>query len=123
MYSKLYSYQYWRTLLLSGALMLTLLLSGCSTLGSAALGGLLGDGPSANANVQAGKTNSQTIGTTTVTDSRIVNPQADTIEQDNSSTTNNTLPPWLIIAGMLLLIVGWVTDTPKTMLEGFRAKK
>lgn len=93
-----------------------LVLTSCGPLGNA-FTNLLSDGPSLNANVQAGKTNTQTVGSTQVEDNRIVKPQADTIQQDNSQTTNQELPPWLWLAGLFLFIVGWATDTPRTMLS------
>lgn len=79
---------------------------------------LTGGGPNVAANVQAGETNSQTIGTTSNTDQSIVRPQARDIRQ--SSDTNkvqadsvetvvvNEVPVWVI----LLLILGWLFPSP-----------
>ena len=79
---------------------------------------LTGGGPNLAANVQAGKTNSQTIGTTQVTEQKLVRPKARNIRQ--SSDTNkvqaeevktvvvNEVPMWVI----LLLILGWLFPSP-----------
>ena len=94
---------------------------------------LTGGGPNVAANVQAGKTNSQTIGTSSVTEQKIVRPQARTIQQ--SSDTNkvktdsadnvvvNELPTWVWIVAILLFIVGWVTDTPATIVRDLTKRK
>lgn len=78
----------------------------------------MGSGVNTAANVQAGKTNNQTIGTTNITEQKLVRPQARTIQQ--SSDTNrvraesvetvvvNEVPTWVI----LLLILGWLLPSP-----------
>jgi len=70
------------------------------------------------ANVQAGKTNSQTVGTTNVTEQKLVRPKARNIRQ--TADTNqvrsdsvetvvvNEVPMWVI----LLLILGWLFPSP-----------
>lgn len=86
-----------------------------------------------NANVQAGKTNTQTVGQSTV-DNRTVRvevrpvPRTDvpadfitpSVTQD--TVTNNELPVWVWLVGLVLLVVGWVTDTPGTIIQNFRRK-
>lgn len=67
-----------------------------------------GGGPNVAANVQAGKTNSQTVGTTTVNEQKLVRPKARTINQTADANKvnadrienmqNNTNEAWLIIA-------------------------
>lgn len=80
--------------------------------------GFLKAGVNTAANVQAGQTNSQTIGTTTNSNQKIVRPQARTIKQstddNNVSAENvqtvvvNEVPAWVI----LLLILGWLLPSP-----------
>ena len=92
-----------------------LLMAGCS---GSPLSLLTGGGPNVAANVQAGKTNTQTIGTTTVTEQKLVRPQAKTINQtsDNNrvraesvkTVVVNEVPTWVI----LLLILGWLFPSP-----------
>lgn len=80
---------------------------------------LTGGGPNVAANVQAGKTNSQTIGQTNVTEQKLVHPQARTIEQSTGATRVRTerlesviiqeqVPPWI----WLLMAAAWVLDSP-----------
>ena len=88
---------------------------------------LTGGGPNLAANVQAGKTNTQTIGASEVNSNQlIIRPQArpENVTQDNSNTVNNELPTWMWILGIILFIVGWVTDTPGTILRNlFSARR
>lgn len=118
-----YSYgQFSRMLLL---LLVSMLMVSCS---SGPLSLLTGGGPNVAANVQAGKTNSQTIGTTNNTAPTVsVKPNArvDTIDQSSSTskvTTEavetvviNEVPPWVI----LLLVVGWLLPTPNQIANSF----
>ena len=61
------------------------------------------------ANVQAGKTNTQTLGATQITEQKLIRPQARTIEQ--TGTVNHTnVDPWII--GMLMLLAGFVIPSP-----------
>lgn len=99
-------------------LFVVLMLSGLAACGANPLSLLTGGGPNVAANTQAGKTNSQTVGTTSNTDQSIVRPQARDIRQ--SSDTNkvqadrvetvvvNEVPVWVI----LLLILGWLFPSP-----------
>lgn len=89
-----------------------LLMVGCSS----PLDLLTGGGPNIAANVQAGKTNTQTLGQTKVTEQSIVRPQARDIKQ--TSDTNkvsadsvqtvvvNELPIWLV-ALFIVLFALW----------------
>lgn len=117
-----------RLLLVSSGM---LLMVACSNLNP--IGLLTGGGPNVAANVQAGKTNTQTVGTTTVTEQKLVRPQARDIRQ--TSDTNrvkaesadtvivNDLPVWVWVVAILLFIVGWVTDTPATMVRQMTKRK
>jgi len=101
-----------------------LLMAGCSPGGALSL--LTGGGPNVAANVQAGKTNSQTVGqTNNVAPKAVVRPKArvDSIDQSSNTTTNNDLPVWVWIVAILLFIVGWVTDTPATMVKQMIKRK
>lgn len=96
-------------------LVLILTLSSCSS----PLSLLTGGGPKVAANIQAGKTNTQTIGTTNNTEQKVTSPtvsrdvvqSSDTTEVkadkvDNVNITNTE--PWVI----LLLILGWLLPSP-----------
>ena len=93
-----------------------LLMAGCS---GSPLSFLTGTpGVSTAANVQAGKTNSQTVGTTSVTEQKLVRPKARNIRQtaDNNKVKSdsvetvvvNEVPVWVI----LLLVLGWLLPSP-----------
>ena len=108
---------------LIASLILGSLLSGCMLNPMNLLGG--GGGPSVNANVQAGKTNSQTIGTTNNTDQEVsVQTLEGNLNQSNDknkvSTENvgniniNEIPPWVLI----LLVLGWLAPSPQEMGRG-----
>lgn len=118
-----------RTSLLLLALMLTV---SCS---KGPLSLLTGGGPNVAANVQAGKTNSQTIGTTNnISPSVSLRPKArvDTIDQSNTNTkvssdrvetvVINEVPVWVV----LLLILGWLLPSPqeitRVLLKVFKRK-
>jgi len=104
-------------------LVLTLTVS-CS---SGALGILTGGGPNVAANVQAGKTNSQTIGTTNNVEQKLENPVANTIKQSNDSNSVqadrvetvvvNEVPVWVV----LLLLLGWLLPSPNEMGRWIRS--
>lgn len=68
-------------------ILLALTLAGC---GGAPLSLLTGGGPNVAANVQAGKTNSQTVGLNKNNDLKITRPQARTIEQSTGNTSVRT---------------------------------
>lgn len=103
---------YFRSLLFSLVLMSTIVLSGCSgvvgTLTSAAIGGAIPD-----VAAQVGKNNTNTIGTTSFSENRIVRPQAREITQDNSETTNsysNISPSFLAALIVLAVLFGSLVD-------------
>jgi hypothetical protein len=98
-------------------LVLVLLLAGCS---SGPLSLLTGGGPNVAANVQAGKTNTQTVGVTNTnapTASVRPNSRVDKIDQSVKTEIRYELPPWIWVLGILTWIIGWVTDTPSTILR------
>lgn len=106
-------------------------LTGCS--GINPLKALTGGGVNTAANVQAGKTNSQTVGTTNVTEQKIVRPQARDIKQ--STNTNkvqservetvvvNEYPIWLIIAFAVALFMDSPVRWVEQLLSLFKRKK
>jgi uncharacterized protein YceK len=73
---------------LTPALVAVSMLSGCGSALSSFLPG--GGGPNVSANVQAGQTNTQTIGTTEVSDQTITRPRARSIEQSTGETRVRT---------------------------------
>jgi hypothetical protein len=86
------------------------LLTACS---SFPLKMLTGGGPNLAANVQAGQTNSQTVGTTRITDQRTDNGDVNSIEsevfvEEGGKVTVNQVQPWMI----LLLVLGWLLPSP-----------
>ena len=102
-----------RSWVLPLALSVLLLLSSCGKIPSFLSGG----GPNVAANTQVGETNSQTLGVTNnVSPEVTIRPKSkvETIDQSVETVTNHELPPWVWVVGLLLLIVGWVTDTPAT---------
>lgn len=86
-------------------ILLSVLLTGCSTLGM--LNPLSGGGPTVNSNAQIGKENTQ----------QVVASQENT-EISAASVVQNEIqdiPPWV----MLLLILGWILPSPKEIWVGF----
>lgn len=86
------------------------LLTACNSL---PLGLLTGGGPNVAANVQAGKTNSQTLGTTRITEQRtnsgdIITKEGKVAAEKVETVTVNEVPPWVI----LLLVLGWLLPSP-----------
>lgn len=87
---------------------------------------LTGGGPNVAANVQAGKTNSQTVGQSRVTEQKIVRPQARDIKQTsdvNSVSADrvenvvvNEIPIWVV----LLLVLGWLMPSPGEIARWIR---
>lgn len=109
-----------RTLL---TILLITLTSSCSQIPSFLFGG--GGGPNVAANVQAGKTNSQTVGTTNNSEQEVV-VESLTGDLKQSNDTNkvstdtveniniNEIPPWVLI----LLVLGWLAPSPQEMGRG-----
>ena len=84
------------------------------------LAGLATGGPNVAANVQAGRTNAQTLGSAEFSDQRVTRSQARSIEQSTGQTgvrseSVETLivredpPAWLL----LLALIGWLAPTPR----------
>ena len=109
-----------RTLL---TILLITLTSSCSQIPSFLFGS--GGGPNVAANVQAGKTNSQTVGTTNNSEQEVV-VESLTGDLKQSNDTNkvstdtveniniNEIPPWVLI----LLVLGWLAPSPQEMGRG-----
>ena len=86
------------------------------------------------ANVQAGKTNSQTIGTTSNNEQRLEVQSAEVVKQSNNNNrvsaetietvVNNEIPIWMIL--LFGLLCGFVIPSPKEIARGitnlFRSK-
>ena len=101
-----------------------LLLAAVLAIGLSGCGGplslLTGGGPNVAANVQAGKTNTQTLGHSETSEQTITRPKARSIEQSTGVTTvraervetvNNTnISPWVI--GILMLLAGFLIPSP-----------
>jgi len=96
-------------------LALTLTLSSCSS----PLNLLTGGGPKVAANIQAGKTNSQTVGTTNNVEQKVDRPVISRDLVQSSDTTKvkaesvgtvevSNTEPWVI----LMLILGWLLPSP-----------
>ena len=105
------------------ALLLALLLSGCG--GPLSL--LTGGGPNVAANVQAAKTATQTLGSSTVQDQRITSATAarDVVQSSDRGTVKaesvqtivvHQYPAWLIIAFAIALFL----DSPLRWAEQIR---
>ena len=96
-----------RLLLLLSVLMLT---ASCS---KGPLSLLTGGGPNVAANIQAGKTNSQTLGTTKIVEQKTESGDIKSVDSKVSAesvekVTVNEAQPWVI----LLLILGWLLPSP-----------
>jgi len=79
-----------------------------------------GGGPNVAANIQAGKTNSQTIGTTKNVEQRTESGDIKSVEAKVSAervdeVTVNEVQPWVI----LLLILGWLLPSPNEIGRWF----
>ena len=109
------------------ALGLILTLSSCS--GSQVLKSFLGGGPSVSANVQAGKTNTQSVGQTTVNDNKankIVQSTGKVSAEKVDNVTVNEWNIWLIV----LLVLGWLLPSPGeigrkigSLIKGLRGRR
>ncbi|MFG6535567.1 bacteriophage spanin2 family protein [Sulfitobacter sp. 1A16787] len=97
------------------AILATMALAGCGVPG---VGALLGGGPKVAANVQAGQTNSQTIGVTRAPAPVLRDVTADRVRQsadENKVAADrvetvvvNEVPAWVI----LLALAGWLLPSP-----------
>ena len=93
------------------------LLTGC---GMSPLSLMKGGGPNVAANIQVGKTNSQTIGTTKIVEQRTESGDIKSVEAKVSAesvdeVTVNEVQPWVI----LLLILGWLLPSPNEIGRWF----
>ncbi|MFV1564453.1 MULTISPECIES: bacteriophage spanin2 family protein [unclassified Phaeobacter] len=106
-------------------LMLCVVLASCAK-GAGIIAGAIAGGPNVAANVQAGRTNAQTIGQTTLQDQRIDDTQARNIEQSSGDTQLRTErvetvilredpPAWLL----LVALIGWLLPTPQQIGAAF----
>lgn len=118
------------------AMLLLLLVSGCT--GGNPLSLLTGSGPNVAANVQAGETNTQTLGTTEVREVKQVVKQAEVVEQsaDENNVRTETVEQliietpigvWWIVAFVLWsLFLFWLpspNQIGQTLLNIFRRNK
>lgn len=104
-----------------------------SSCGSLPVRLLTGGGPNVAANVQAGKTNAQTVGTTQVTEQKLVRPQARQIRQSSDTNkvqadtardvTVNENSPWLIIAFAVALFLDSPIRWPGQIWRAIRKPK
>lgn len=111
-------------------LLVTLLaLAGCGKLPLPGLGG-----PNVAANVQAGKTNNQTVGTNKITEQKIIRPQVRTLNQsaDENQVRAETVGAvtvkegndmWLIIAFAIALLLDSPLRWPEQIWNGIRKWK
>ncbi len=100
-----------------------LLVSAC---GTSPLSLLTGGGPKVAANGQAGKTNAQTIGQTTLTEQIVKAKTVETVEQSSGTTTVRTeqveritvnqTDKWVL--ALLLLLAGFVIPSPREIARG-----
>ena len=110
--------------------LLLLVLTSTASCSSGALSLLTGGGPNIAANVQAGKTNTQTLGTTNnIAPTVSVRPNArvDSIDQSNNTSrvsadnvetvVVNEVPVWVV----LLLILGWLLPSPNEIGRWLRS--
>ena len=82
-----------------------MLLSSCGKIPSFLTGG----GPNVAANVQAGKTNSQTVGTTNNVNPTVTlkpNSKVDTVDQSSETVNNYEIDP-ILFGTLLLCFVVW----------------
>ena len=111
------------------SLLLLLLLALTSTVSCSKLPGLLTGGTNVAANVQAGKTNTQTLGTTSnIAPSVSVRPNARVDNVDQSITTTklktdkvetvvvNEIPVWMVL--IFGLLCGFVIPSPGEIARG-----
>jgi hypothetical protein len=110
-------------------LLLPLVLMLMVSCGASPLSLLTGGGPNVAANTQAGKTNSQTIGTTNNISPSVSDSQVDKVDQRVVTTrvasdkvdvvTVNETPPWLVIALVVWSIFLWQLPSPSQIGNWF----
>lgn len=113
-------------------LLLLLVLTLTASCSKGPLSLLTGGGPNVAANTQLGKTNTQTVGTTKVTDQRISNSTAESIKQstdtnevkadkvDSVVVNNVNIPTWMIIALVLWSLLLWELPAPRDIAKGIK---
>lgn len=79
-------------------------------------------------NGQIGKENRQTVGVTnetTYAPTTTIKPKArlDNLDQSVNEITNQELPTWVWIVFIVTWIIGWVTDTPATIIKNLLGKR
>jgi len=97
----------------SRLLLLLLVLTSMPSCSKGPLSLLTGGGPNVAANIQAGKTNSQTLGTTKIIEQKTESGDIKSVDSKVSAesvekVTVNETQPWVI----LLLILGWLLPSP-----------
>ena len=112
--------------LFSRLLLLLLVLTSTASC-SSPLDLLTGGGTNVAANTQAGRTNTQTIGTTNNNDQRLEVGTASKVTQANDknnvkadsvqTVVVNEVPPWVI----LLLVLGWLLPSPNEIGRWIRS--
>ena len=106
----------------SVALALVVSLAACGGVAGRLAGAALGGGPKVAANVQAGRTNAQVLGSAKISDQRLEGVSARQVEQSSgetgvraeavqSVTVRNDAPPWVWLVAMLAVAVAAVSLT------------
>ena len=108
------------------SLLLLLLLALTSTVSCSKLPGLLTGGTNVAANVQAGKTNTQTLGTTSNIAPSVSNARVDNVDQSITTTklktdkvetvVVNEIPVWMVL--IFGLLCGFVIPSPGEIARG-----
>lgn len=106
----------------SRLLLLLLVLTSMPSCSKGPLSLLTGGGPNVAANIQAGKTNSQTLGTTKIVEQKTESGDIKSVDSKVSAesvekVTVNETQPWVI----LLLILGWLLPSPNEIGRWIRS--
>lgn len=104
-------------------LFLSFFLASCT--GSLPFKLLSGGGPNVAANTQIGRTNTQTIGKTDITEQKLVLPEArpESISQSADNFVVNEAPTWLIIAFAVALFLDSPLRWPEQIYRGITGKR
>jgi hypothetical protein len=100
-------------------LLLCLLLTGC---GANPLSLLTGGGPNVAANVQAGRTNVQTLGSTEIIEAEVVEQNEVKAESIGQLVVNQSPKPIWIVAFLAWTLLLLYTPTPHQMGQWIRGK-
>lgn len=108
-------------------------LGSCASVARVAVKAVAGGAPSVSADLQAGKTNSKTVGSSKVSEQKIEGVQAERVEQssgDNAVRAGevqtvivNQYPAWLIIAFAAALFLDSPLRWPGQIMNGIRTSK